>query len=353
MDSVENPFVIGKVVGGGKFADRDNETLLLKRELDNNQNVIIVSPRRYGKTSLILHALQEAGKEYVYVDCSLANDEAGLLEQMLNNFVGNQPLEKLAAAIRGCLKDLELTIEVNPAKIKVKNVGSAGFEEVVKYVSSKIVVLDEFQEVVRISENLPKRLRAVIQHQRKPFVFLGSKRHMMRELFQNPNSAFYNSGVVLNLELIPPREFQPFITHWFKRTGVKLEDGDTQGILDFTHGHPYYTQYLCHFLWEKRRARDKATVDQVVSSMVEANSSFYESAYSSLNPNQRKALAIVAREKNVFSKQAMKAGKMNATQNLQKALASLANKEIIDKNGHYHFNDLLFRKWMLDRTQPN
>lgn len=349
MRVVENPFVIGKVVAGEKFADREKETLLLKRELQNGQNVIIISPRRYGKTSLVLHALQQTRMDYVYVDCSLADDEAGLLEQMINGFAGSQPLERLAAAIRNYLKDLEVTIEINPAKVRVRSVGKAGFEEVVKYVSSKIMILDEFQEVVRISADLPKRLRAVIQHQSKPFVFLGSKRHMMQELFQNPNNAFYNSGIVLNLEKIPAAEFEEFIARWFKRTHVKLRDGDVASVLAFTQGHPYYSQYICHFLWERRRAGDGATVGQVITSLVDANASFYESTYSALTANQRKALAIVANEKNVFSKQAINSHGMESTQNLQKALQSLASKEIIDRNGEYHFTDLLFKKWLLEK----
>ncbi len=352
MKEVENPFVIGKVVTGAKFADRKKEMAFLRREVKNGQNVIVISPRRYGKTSLVVNAL-EGDVDYVYVDCSLAESEAGLVEQLLNGYAGRQPLEKLALEAKKFLQDVEISLEIKPVRLKVQRVGQSGLEEAVTYVSRKTVVFDEFQDVLAISSTLPKKLRSLLQHKKKAFLFLGSKRHMMEGLFASPNSPFYNSGVVLHLEKIPREEFASFIVHWFKQTGVPLQEGDVGSVLSFSEGHPYYTQYACHFLWEKRRQGNRSPFPSILREIVGTNSDYFERLYSALSPNQKKALAVAATEKNVFSRHAIEKYGVPSTQHLQKALDALRSKELLDKNGGYSYIDLLFQQWILYRLVLN
>lgn len=350
MNEDENPFLIGKQVTGDKFANRKKELELIASEARSGQNVIIISPRRFGKTSLVINALQTAGLNYSYADCSLAKSEEGLIEQLLSSFAARQPIEKVAAALKKYLRETEVTLELAPIKVAIKRIGHSSLEETLKFISPNPVVLDEFQDVVNINENLPKRLRGVIQHQKNAYFFMGSKRHMMEDIFENPNNPFYKSGILLRLELIPPSDFKAFIEGWFEKTGVKLRAKDVESILDFTAGHPYYTQYLSHVLWGKRRNGNAQGVGEMIAEIVALNTAFYESIYGNLTPNQKMALSVIAQEKNVFSMDSLREQGIKSTQTMQSAIESLGNKEIIDKNSHYYFTDLFFKQWVLHKA---
>ena len=345
-----NPFMFGKVVTAPYFADREKERDFLLTQIRNRQNVIIISPRRYGKTSLVINTIEHAKNEWVYVDCSLSDSEESLLEHIINNSVKNKPVEKIIKELKEYFKHVEITIDIKALQIKVIKISERGFEEVFEYISDKVVVFDEFQDVYKISKKLPKKMRSVIQHKKNSYLFLGSKRHMMEKIFKNPNSPFYNSGVVIELEMIPIDDFRKFIIGWFKKTDVKVNEKDVDKILEFTHGHPYYTQYLFHFLWDKCAAHAFTNVDELISELISYNKNFYETIYFALTNNQKKALQIIARETDLFSGEIITKYKIKSSQHLQKALGSLVKKEILDKNKTYHFTDLLFKEWVLYQT---
>ena len=344
----ENPFVFGKVVTGSRFADREEETEFIRRQVHSHQNIVLISPRRYGKTSLVVTAL--SGTDYIYVDCSLADSPESFVEEILNSAVKGKPVDFVVKEIKKILKNIEVTVEFKPFQIKVSNMGQAGLKEVFDYISKRTVVFDEFQDIVNISPSFPKKLRSIIQHQKNSYIFLGSRRHMMEKIFQKQNSPFYNIGAVLRLEKIPLDKFEHFIIHWFKETKVPLETQDIKDVLSLTQGHPYYTQHLCNFLWENRISGGKKSVEDILNTILDMNRNFYEMTYSQLTGNQKKALHIAAKETEMFRYEIITKYRLKTAQNLQKALNSLVRKEILDKNSDYHFVDLFFKKWLLYQT---
>lgn len=237
---MENPFVYGEAVSGGCFTNREAEIRELKSDLRGGQNIIIFSPRRYGKTSLIKKVLAELKKEgllTLYIDLFFVNSKQKFIETYA---------EAIASSMGGTFSKIALTLKnLIPKlipKIVVKTGGGASFEfefdrsrkatpilediyEGVHKLASRqkkkaVVAFDEFQELLSFDDGeIEAGMRAKFQfHRNVSYVFLGSKRNLMQKLFDDKSRPFYNSGRKYPLKKIEPAEFSKFIASCFSRT---------------------------------------------------------------------------------------------------------------------------------------
>jgi uncharacterized protein len=379
-----NPFVFGAVVSGKDFADRRVELRELLSDLEGGQNVLLFSPRRYGKTSLILEVLEKLDEKHflkVYVDLfpltsksEFAEAYAGSIaraarkrgpsgfEEVVRMISEHIPGVKLVLKPGGT--PLELDVEITRTRKDIDFVLESLFDlplKVGKKDNKKmIVVFDEFQEIVNLDGKwLERVLRTKIQHHggKVTYVFTGSRRHLLDEIFANKNRALYRVGKSFNLGKILPEEFASFIAERFRSTGMEIDDATVAKILEISESHPYYTQQLCHELWnishDSGKIRD-SDIDGAIKQVISNQNYAYSSLWDSLRKTQRSMLAALAVSRNdrrIYSKDFLDAHDLASASSVQRAISALEEKGIVDRqNGGVVISDVFLKRWLLQQT---
>lgn len=375
---MENPFVYGKVARGESFADREGEIEELMADIASGQNVIIFSPRRYGKTSLILEVLDRAREEgllAVYLDLFKVTSEEGFIAAYAKEVARLQTggirsvLQKLGellprlvpkVVMRGEKAGVEVEFEFN-SRGEIAPLLDDLFEAVAtigkKSGKKAAVVFDEFQEIADWDEagNVERQMRAHFQlHQNVSYIFMGSKRHLMQEIFQNKNRPFYRFGKHFPLGKIPRNEFSAFIQKRFEETSFQIAAPVVDEILDVTEDHPYYTQLLCHILWNRTREERTVTEEDVTRAVQEVflrEAHAFHDLWDMLPLKARQLLVALAKEGSsqvqLYSSDFLQKYNLGSASSVQRAVSRLVTEEILEKvNGGYQFTDVFFKRWI-------
>lgn len=375
---MENPFVYGKVARGEFFADREAESEELMADIASGQSVIIFSPRRYGKTSLILEVLDRARGEgllAVYLDLFKVTSEEGFIATYAKELAKLQ-----AGGVRSVLRSLRELLPRLVPKVVLKS-EKAGVEvefefdprserapllddlfDAVATIGTKsgkraVVVFDEFQEIADWdgAGNVERQMRAHFQlHQNVSYIFMGSKRHLMQGIFQSKNRPFYRFGKHFPLGKIPRNEFAAFIQKRFEETGFQITASAVDEILNVTEDHPYYTQLLCHILWDRTREVRTVTADDVSSALQEVflrEAHAFHDLWDMLPLKVRQLLVALAKEENsqvqVYSSDFLQKHNLGSASSVQRAVSRLMIEEILEKlTGGYQFTDIFFKRWI-------
>ena len=373
---MKNPFIYGEVVTGKDFADREVEMENIIRDLKDGQNIFLISPRRYGKTSLIMNALEKLQREgfyTAYIDIFKVSSFKDLLEQYTEAI--SRAAETKIGRFTGLIRDffpnihpkVVITSDGRPSieidyEVKEKRVGKL-FDEVyeapqriaTKRKRNFIVVFDEFQEIANFNgEMIEKGMRACFQHHdRVGYLFSGSRRHIIYDMISNKQRAFYNMGKIMPLSKIPTEEFRAFLEDKFSETGFSLEEGVLDKILDVTENYPYNVQFLCHELWNNCLDRKKVSVEDITPTMnkiLDGQSAVYVTIWNTLPLHQKRMLIAITSSggENVFSRDFIRDNDLGAVSSVQTSINLLMKKEIIDKkdNNIYYITDVFFKKWI-------
>ena len=373
---MENPFRFGSVVSGEDFADRRRELAELGRELAGGQHVFLLSPRRYGKTSLILTLLgrlRAQGLLTAYVDVFRATTAAQLLEltaQTVLRGVESKPerVLRLAVDLLGKLRPqvgtdsrgkptLSLEIGNSPRSVlAVQEEVLALPEELAKKRKSRLVlVFDEFQEIQRFpGAGLEKAMRSHFQtHRHVSYLFAGSRESTLRDMASRERSPFYKFGRMVALGPISPQEFVPFLQVRFKRGGLRLSAEVGDAVLAAADDVPYNVQRLCHQLWALRVGRaDRITerdIGDAIAGIVEQDAPHFSAGWDRLSLHQRQVLQAIARSggRNVFAGEFLTAHRLGSHSSVQTSLRQLLKEQVLAKvNGEYRFADPFFREWV-------
>ena len=318
-----NPFQFGALALDESFTDREAEIAELRADVRNGQDVVVFAPRRYGKSSLVWRATQELARDRVLVasvDLMTAPTPAKLAEKLARAIHDDiaSPLLRARERLR-IFGDLKVT----PTITVDAQTGAPSFSFSVTERAEDIdatierllelpgelgaerkrqvaLVLDEFQEVVDIDPKLPRLMRAVFQQQPEvAHVYLGSKRHMLRRIFSDENEPFWRSAKQMELGVIEPAEFAPFITRQFERSGRFISSEAVATILEATGGHPYATQELCYFAWQEVGAEERAEaadVEAALGRVLRSEHAHFSLLWERASSVQRLLLAELARE---------------------------------------------------------
>lgn len=371
---MKNPFIYGQVVSGDDFADREEELKLLQRKLFNAEKVFLISPRRYGKSSLLdntLKLIKDNGLYTAYIDLYRASSFKEFLELYTLSVcsAAETGLEKITRLIRISLPKLRPRFVVEPdgkpaLSIEVsKEADLFNMAEEVYNAPQKIaekkgrnfaVVFDEFQEIRNFDgERIEKSMRAFFQrHRNVGYVFAGSKRHILYDMSEKSASAFYKIGPVITLQKIPREVFREFLRKKFKVTGYTVEEGVVDYILDTVEDYPYNAQYLCHEIWEEKadtKSIKIEDVDEVLRMVLTRNSPVYLSTMDNLTLFQRRVLRAIARHggENVFSDEYIRSNELVSASMLQKSLRLLQSKDHLDKETvRYFVTDVFLKLWL-------
>ena len=286
-----NPFYFGDLALDEAFTDRDAELKSLKADIRNGQNVALIAPRRYGKSSLVRRAIQDLmarGVLVAEVDLMKTPTKAKLaskLARAIHNDVASTMFKaKEAVRVFAGLR-ITPTVTLNPddgsysfsfTAYQAEEDLDATLERLLELPAQlaaeqkKTVALyfDEFQEVTNIDPGLPALMRAVFQEQPNiAHVYAGSKRHMMRRLFNDENEPFYRSAKVMEIGTIEPHLFERFIKERFDATDQGVTEEAVRALVAITRGHPYATQELAYALWEEVPSGFTATENDLIRAL--------------------------------------------------------------------------------------
>ena len=372
MRDFKNPFIYGGRVSGDAFCNRESEIRELLEDIRGRQHVIIYSQRRFGKTSLVWKILEEIQKEGiipVYADLYPISTLGEFIEEYAKAIARTLSMyEKAKRLMRELFSRLHLSMGIDTAGNPQWSVGfdrsreSETFDEVVSsmenYLKRKgkygVVVFDEFQQITETNgEKTERRLRSAIQtHEHVSYLFVGSKRHLLLDLFSNPNRPFYRSGKIFPLEKIDLDHLQGFIKKRYNGAGVDIDQKTLELIVETTECHPYYTQYLCHVLYdimEKRRIRTD-DVPKAIDLLLSRESTAYMNTWDLLTHRQKQTLVALSETgpgESPFRPEILRRFNISQPAVMIRALGSLVNKDLVDREGgRYDIIDLFFKRWI-------
>jgi hypothetical protein len=218
------------------------------------------------------------------------------------------------------------------------------------------LVFDEFQEIVKIDQGLLPLMRSVFQEQPEvSHVYLGSKRHMMEQIFNDENEPFWRSAKQIELGTIPPPRFAKFIRAGFERTSRSIDDAAVDKILAIAHSHPYGTQELAYAVWEETEEGEIATLDHVQEALervLRSENAHFTRIWEGASRAQRLALEALARDpaQPTFSVSYRRKHNLPAASTLQKALDRLRQDELVQRLGQgFRISEPFLAEWILAR----
>ncbi|MBT8367097.1 MAG: hypothetical protein KJP23_20585 [Deltaproteobacteria bacterium] len=370
-----NPFYYGEVVTGENFTDRVAEIERLTTELCGGHNIFLISPRRYGKTSLIINTLEiikSKGLFVFYMDLYKVASVRELLDAYAKGIVRSckTKVEKISDFIQELfprvrpkiilVDDGVPSIEVD-ISLKEKALMDSLTEilDVPQKIAKKrkknfVVVFDEFQEITNFDgERLEKLMRACFQHHHNvAYLFAGSKRHLLNSMVSDPNRAFYKLGDVMNLQKVAPEEMLKFVKKQFSKVPIKIKEKTIGTVLEISENVPYNVQYLCHNLWNRcllTKEVKEDDIDAVVDNIVTEQAANYIIVWDGLSLHQRLLLKAIIKspEQPLFSKNFVFENELGTPGSIQKSISLLTKKNIIDVEGReIRFNDVFFKEWI-------
>jgi len=359
-----NPFKFGSVVDGAYFTDREKELTKISSYIKGENHLILISPRRFGKTSLIRKIVNESGRPYIFLDMQLVLSGDDFASQLLKRIYRIYPVQKL----KNYLKSFRLipVVNVNPVTGETEISFNPGTKELIpledvlnlieKLGTDKkkiIVVLDEFQEIFRIGNGLDRFLRSIMQnHNHINYIFMGSSESMIREIFERKKSPFYHFGSLMVLGKITPGKFTDFLEERFSAITDKNREL-AEEILDISDSHPYYTQQLAFTVWEilMRSGFSPDVVKDAVSEIIMSHDNDYELLWNSLNRTDMKVLTgMSVSEISPLSDEFSILYGTGAASTVFSTLKRLRNKGVLIKEGSaYEIDDPFFKRWIVLR----
>lgn len=370
---METPFIFGKIARNENFTDREKETDRLITNFDSLINTIIISPRRWGKSSLVEKAASIAcannnSLRICRIDLfSVRNEEQfyELLAMAVLKSASSKWQESVDAAKRFLVRlvpkivlnaDVNNEFSLNFDWKELRNDPREILDLAEKVASEKgfrmIICIDEFQNISGFDDPLffQKRLRSHWQeHQNVSYCLYGSKRHMMLDVFTNPSMPFYKFGDMIFLEKIDTASWIGFISERFSATGKTISDNQAELIVRLADKHPYYVQQLSQQVW-LRTENDcqDVIVEQAHQSLVEQLSLLFATITETLSNSQISYLeAIVAGETAFSSSAVIEKYRLNSSSNVTRARNALIDKEILDNNaGTVSFQDPMYSFWL-------
>ncbi len=349
------PFVFGVVTSGDNFTDREKETARLLLNFRHGINTVLISPRRWGKTSLVKKACglaQSDTLKVVYLDvfsCRSDRDfydafASAVLKQTsskLDEWLENAKLflSRISPKISlgtDPMTDFSISLELNPKSDDVDEILQLPEKIAQKKGCNIVVCIDEFQQIAEFKDSkiFQKRLRTIWQQQKSvSYCLFGSKKHLMNELFEKKSLPFYKFGDAIYLPKIGTSDWINYICNRFEATGKQISEELAEKICQRVENHSSYVQQLAWLVWIHT---DKVATEQdfeaAYQDIIDQNSPLFEKQTESLTTHQMKFLrAIIDGIHNEFSTQeVLQKYKLGSSANVSIIKQALVKKELIE-----------------------
>lgn len=368
-----NPFIVGGYLSPHYFCGRELETKELIYNITNGRNVALISTRRMGKTGLIKHCFyQDAIQENYYTFFIDIYATSSLKEFVFA--LGREIFEKLKPKGRRMIDNFFSVISSLRVGFKLDSVtgeptldiglgdihaAEVTLEEIFVYLEQAekpcIVAIDEFQQIgIYPEKNVEAILRTKVQHCRNSnFVFAGSQRHIMMNMFNSPSRPFYQSVSMMHLGAIGLDAYKPFVERLFEENGKKITGGLIENVYDSFEGHTWYVQWLLNELFaltDKQQICDKPMMSVALDNIIARQEFTCQEIFSRLPEKQKEILIAIAKEhkaKAVTSTQFIKKYKLSSSSSVQSGLKGLLEKDVVtQEEGVYQVYDRLFAIWI-------
>lgn len=371
---VKNPFVVGRYLSDKYFCDRASETEFLRKQIENGRQVALISPRRLGKSGLILHFFNQPDilEHYhvfyvdIYATTSLAEFvyELGkeIYEQLKPKTTAwKEKFFQVVSSLRVGFKLDPLTglpgLDLGLGDIQSPQ---TTLDEIFNYLDQAdkpcIVAIDEFQQIQEYTEkNVEALLRTKIQRcQMAQFIFAGSKRHVMSQMFSSPSKPFYQSAISMGLEAIPFDTYAEFASSLFEERGKTVERKALETVWNMYDGYTWFVQMLMNELFAMTPADGHCSEKMVAEArqnVILSQEDSYKSLLARIPPKQKIVLQAIAKEgiaKNITSSKFIKKYNLTSASSVQAAVKLLMKNDILtqDDDGSYRVYDYFFSNWL-------
>lgn len=366
-----NPFLLGIYVHPDYFCDRDNEKNRIINAFVNQRNLTLISHRKYGKTSLIQHVFYELRKKnqcsIFYIDLM----HTGKLEDFVIAFAAavigrfDSRTTILIKSFAKVVKSIRPMISFNPLtgkpaveiSLQPDSTPEHSLGEIFTYLETQktkiLIAFDEFQQILTYPEkNVEALLRARIQLTSNcNFIFSGSEKHLLMQMFSGYSRPFYQSTEMLELGKIDKDIYEKFIQAKFESGKISIGLSEIELILEYTRLHTWYVQYFCNRLYSSgQKIIDSTTINEIAQNILIENEVMYF-AYLKLLTEQQfrllKAIACESRIKMITSQEFIQKHKLTAASTVKSAITALLSKELIfEEEGYYQLYDVFFSRWL-------
>ena len=369
--AVINPFLTSGYIGADYFCDREEETKKLTRLLTNGNNVALISSRRMGKTGLVRHcfAQQKIARKYntfvidIYATKNLSDFVYEMGRQIVNALKprGKKAIESFIDTVKSLRTGITFDVQGLPSwNVELGDVQAPAItlEEIFSYIENAgkpcLIAIDEFQSISCYPEkNVEATLRTYIQNcHNANFVFAGSERSMMGEIFMSAARPFYQSVSIMNLDVIPEDKYSAFVKHHFEANGRNIAEDAIHETYGRFNGVTWYIQKVMNYAYsitDKGCSFELTQLESVVEDIVEENSEIYKNMLFLLTPPQKTLLVAIGKEgrvSQITGRVFLKKYSLSAS-SVQKALATLLEKQVVTNNqGVYEVSDKFMTIWL-------
>ncbi|HQO10522.1 MAG TPA: hypothetical protein PLP37_10475 [Clostridiales bacterium] len=367
-----SPFIYGTTVSDKSFTDRDKDSKKLYENLTNGINTVLISPRRWGKSSLVEKVAGDISMKHkdikiVMIDLFSVSGEEEFLEAFAREVLkaSSSKWQDWVKTVKEFFRQIvpKISFGTDPANdfsisfdwVELKKHKDEILDLPEKISSSKnfkfVICLDEFQNLATYQgyEEFEKKLRSKWQkHKNVTYCLYGSKRHMLTDIFSKSSKPFYRFGDIMLLQKIGRGDCVNFITESFKRTGKTISIQNAEMIPVYMKDHSWYVQQLAHYTWAKTdHTASENEINDSLFEVINANSPLFQKEIETMSITQLNLLkAICGGETQITSNDAMQKYRLGTPRNVLKNKAILINNDMISNgDGKYEFLDPVFELW--------
>lgn len=370
---MDRPFVYGYLAEKENFIDRQEERQELKNYLSHGINVMLISPRRWGKSSLVKTTMEEMTEEdkkvrVCFIDAFRIHSETDFYNAyasaVINGLSSNikKSMEWVKKYIHALtpsitlksdpLNAIELDLSYQPLQKSADEILQMPEKIAEDRGLHVIICIDEFQQLAKLPtwKKMEGMLRSVWQqHQYVNYCLYGSKRHMMLDIFENSHHPFYRFGQTMYISKISMEHWIPYIMRGFADYGKNISTTLAEKICRLVDDHSWYVQQLSFFVWSAtRKEATEQIVEQQLETLIDTNAPVYENDTDSLAPSQRAMLkALIMGEKHLNAHDTINRYGLGGAQTISRNKKVLIERDFIEKQGAgYRFVDPVFELWL-------
>lgn len=373
MAKIKNPFIVTGKIEPEYFCDRVNESNRLIKSVSNGNNLVVISPRRMGKTGLIQFCYDKpeiANEYYTFFIDILHTSSLREFTYLLGRTIYDALLprsRKMASLFIQTIKSISGKFGFDPVtnlptfNLELGDIEKPEYtlEEIFRYLANAdkpcIIAIDEFQQIAKYPEkNIEALLRTHIQKlSNSNFIFAGSDRHLMQEMFTSSARPFYHSSDILELKAIPSEIYVPFVVKHFEKCNKKISVENVDWVYTLFKGHTYYIQRTFNEAFADTVEGEECSKEIIVSAidnMINANDTIFREILSNIPEKQKPLLYAIARDgeaERITSSEFIKKHSLASASSVQAAAKKLLERDIITQlNKKYSVTDKLFAMWI-------
>ncbi len=362
---MKNPFSFSGIVKDPAFCNRTKELADLKRYIKNSQNLLLYSHRRFGKSSLINKVFSDLKDiTTIYVDLYGTTSVEDFITALFKGISSvESKIEKLIKLVKEKITSLTMNFSIDiytgaPVAVPVfapvdKKPAIEETFALLESLSQKkklVVAFDEFQEISKYGDDsFEKYLRKLIQwHEKISYIFAGSQKHLLAEMFSDSKRAFYKLAASYPLKKIETRHYVEWIQGLYAKDGRKINQKYIENIVNRCENHPMYIQEFFFYLWDIPAGISIESIDRLEFEIIKHRETEFINIWDSLTLNQRKTLKLIAVTggKNIFSADNLSRLGLKTASQVAKAIELLEKREFISKNSIYSIQDPIFLRWI-------